>query len=120
MAAFRFVVSCRWRLGSSALPPAGPRIQTVWGRRLGVSAHTGDDRWHLAHSAYPYRSALDAPFDPSTMLKIDRATMVLLGELADLRREDESAVVVAAVGRSTPRLRRSRRLMDRHGLSHEP
>ena len=34
---------------------------------------------------------------PDPMLEIDRRTMALLGELADLRRENESAVVAAAV-----------------------
>ena len=52
------------------------------------------------------------------MLKIDRATMALLGELADLRREDESAVVVAAFRTET--FGGPGRLMDRHGTFREP
>lgn len=49
------------------------------------------------HAPATVEPAPDAYLPPDPMLEIDRTTMALLGELADLRREDESRLIAAAV-----------------------
>ena len=49
------------------------------------------------HAPTTVEAAPDEYVPPDPMLEIDRHTMALLGDLADHRREDESAVAAAAV-----------------------
>ena len=105
-------MQCEYRDNASGRITAAESIADAWARDgLDVDFREVDEEtWQPLTDWQPYRPgtaarhapptvepAPDAYVPPDPMLEIDRATMALLGELADLRREDESAVVAAAV-----------------------
>ena len=105
-------MQCEYRDNASGRTTAAESIADAWTRDgLDVDFREVDEAtWRPLTSWQPYRPgpavrhALatvepdpDAHLPPDPMLEIDRGTMALLGDLADLRRENESAVVAAAV-----------------------
>ena len=105
-------MQCEYRDNASGRTTAAESIADVWTRDgLDVDFREVDEEtWRPLAGWQPYRPgpvvrhapatvdpAPDEHVPPDAMLEIDRDTMELLGELADLRRENESAVVAAAV-----------------------
>ena len=105
-------MQCEYRDNASGRTTAAESIADAWARHgLDVSYREMDPDWRPLTKWQPYRAgtaalyAPPAPADPEPdayvppdpMLEIDRDTMRLLGELADLRREDEGRAVAAAV-----------------------
>ena len=103
-------MQCEYRDNAGGRTTAAESIADAWTRDgLDVEFREVDpDTWRPLTPWQPYRPGPAAHHAPATvepdeyvppdpMLDIDRHTMALLGDLADLRREDESAVVAAAV-----------------------
>ena len=105
-------MQCEYRDNASGRTTAAESIADAWTRDgLDVDFREVDEEtWRPLTDWQPYRPGPAVRHAPATvepgpddyvppdpMLEIDRGTMELLGELADLRREDESAVVAAAV-----------------------
>ena len=103
-------MQCEYRDNASGRTTAAESVADAWTRDgLDVDFREVDpDTWRALTGWQPYRPgpARHAPavepdpdeyVPPDPMLEIDRRTMALLGELADLRRENESAVVATAV-----------------------
>ena len=103
-------MQCEYRDNAGGRTTAAESIADAWTRDgLDVDFREVDEEtWRPLTSWQPYRPGPavrhapatvepDEHVPPDPMLEIDRGTMALLGELADLRREDESAVVAAAV-----------------------
>ena len=106
-------MQCEYRDNATGRTTAAESIADAWSRDgLDVGYREVDqDTWRPLTDWAPYRAGTAALYAPATpvqpapdayvppdpMLEIDRQTMKLLGELANLRREDESAVVAAAV-----------------------
>ena len=106
-------MQCEYRDNASGRTTAAESIADAWTRDgLDVDFREVDEEtWRPLTGWQPYRPGPVVRLAPATvepdpdayyvppdpMLEIDRDTMELLGELADLRREDESAVVAAAV-----------------------
>ncbi len=105
-------MQCEYRDNASGRTTAAESIADGWARDgLDVDYRKMDPDWRPLTKWQRYRAgtaalyAPPAPADPDPdayvppdpMLEIDRDTMRLLGELADLRREDESRAVAAAV-----------------------
>ena len=104
-------MQCEYRDNASGRTTAAESISDAWTRDgLDVDFREVDpDTWRPLTAWQPHlpgpptcyappapTDELDAYVPPDPMLEIDRRTMALLGELADLRRENESAVVAAA------------------------
>ena len=105
-------MQCEYRDNASGRTTAAEPIADAWARDgLDVSYREMDPDWRPTTPWRPYRAGTaalyappspadpepDAYVPPDPTLEIDRDTMRLLGELADLRREDESRAVAAAV-----------------------
>ena len=105
-------MQCEYRDNRSGRITAAESIADAWTRDgLDVDFREVDEatwrpltdwRSYRPGSAARYAPATvepapDAYVPPDPMLEIDRATMARLGEVADLRREHESAVAAAAV-----------------------
>ena len=105
-------MQCEYRDTATGRITAAESIAGAWSRDgLDVSFREVDPDWQPLTPWRPYRpgtavlyapptptdAAVDAYVPPDPMLEIDRHTMRRLGELADLRREDESRAVAAAV-----------------------
>ena len=106
-------MQCEYRDNAGGRITAAESIADAWTRDgLDVDFREVDEEtWRPLTHWQPYRPGTAARYAPPTpavadpdeyvppdpMLEIDRPTMALLGELADRRREDESAVVAAAV-----------------------
>ena len=105
-------MQCEYRNNASGRTTAAESIADAWARDgLDVSYREMDPDWQPVTGWQPYHAGTaalyappvppdpepDAYVPPDPMLEIDRDTMRLLGELADLRREDESRAVAAAV-----------------------
>ena len=105
-------MQCEYRDNAGGRTTAAESIADAWTRDdLDVDFREVDpDTWRPLTGWQPYRPGPAARHAPATvepapdeyvppdpMLEIDRDTMALLGELADLRRENESAVAAAAV-----------------------
>ncbi len=107
-------MQCEYRDSAGGRTTAAESIADAWARDgLDVDFREVDpDTWRPLTGWQPYRPGPAARHAPATvepdpdpdeyvppdpMLEIDGATMARLGELADLRRENESAVVAAAV-----------------------
>ena len=106
-------MQCEYRDNASGRITAAESVADAWTRNdLDVSFRGVDpETWRPLTGWSPYLAANPAlyappsPIEPSPddyippdpMLEIDRDTMRLLGELADLRREDESKAIAAAV-----------------------
>ena len=106
-------MQCEYRDNASGRITAAESIADAWARDgLDVSFREVDQAtWQALTDWQPYRAATAALYAPPTpavidtdayvppdpMLEIDPHTMRLLGEIADLRREDESRAVAAAV-----------------------
>ncbi len=103
-------MQCEYRDNASGRITAAESIADAWTRDgLDVDFREVDEEtWRPLTGWQPYRPGPavrhapatvepDEHVPPDPLLEIDRDTMELLGDLADLRREDESAVVAAAV-----------------------
>ena len=105
-------MQCEYRDNASGRVTAAESIADAWSRDgLDVGYREMDPDWRPLTPWRTYRAAtaalyappppsdaeLDAYVPPDPTLEIDPDTMRLLGELADLRREDESKAVAAAV-----------------------
>ena len=105
-------MQCEYRDNARCRTTAAESIADAWTRDgLGVDFREVDEEtWRPLTDWQPYRPGPAVRRAPATvepdpdayipsdpMLEIDRGTMALLGDLADLRRENESAVVAAAV-----------------------
>ena len=105
-------MQCQYRDNASGRTTAAESIADAWARHgLDVAYREMDPDWQPLTEWRTYRAGTavlyapptpadpesDAYVPPDPMLEIDRDTMRLLGELADLRREDESRAVAAAV-----------------------
>ena len=105
-------MQCEYRDNASGRTTAAESVADAWsrdGRDVGYREMDPDWRpltpWRTYRAATAALYAPPAPTDaepdtyvpPDPMLEIDRDTMRLLGELADLRREDETHAVAAAV-----------------------
>ena len=103
-------MQCEYRDNASGRTTAAESIADAWSRDgRDVAYREMDPDWRLLAPWRPYRpgtAALYAPsapaepdpyVPPDPMLEIDRHTMALLGELADLVGGDESNAVAAAV-----------------------
>ena len=105
-------MQCEYRDNSSGRVTAAESIADAWSRDgLDVGYREMDPDWRPLTIWKPYRAGTaalyapraptdaepDAYVPPDPMLEIDRDTMRRLGELADLRHEDESSAVAAAV-----------------------
>ena len=105
-------MQCEYRDNATGRTTAAESIADAWARDgLDVDFREVDEEtWRPLTGWQPYRPGPavrhapatvepdpDAYLPPDPMLEIDRDTMALLGELADRRRENESAVVAAAV-----------------------
>ena len=124
-------MQCEYRDNASGRVTAAESIADAWSRDArDVSYREMDSDWRPLTDWQPYRAAtaglyappaptdaeLDAYVPPDPMLEIDRDTMRLLGELADLAGEDEAKAVTTAVaayhaavfGSRTRRARRRR------------
>ena len=106
-------MQCEYRDNASGRTTAAESIADAWARdgRDVDYREVGEATWQPLTDWRPYRAGTAALYAPATpidpaadqyvppdpMLEIDRDTMALLGALADLRRENESAAVAAAV-----------------------
>ena len=104
-------MQCEYRDNASGRTTAAESIADARTRDGLVDFREVDEEtWRPLTGWQPYRPGPAVRHAPPTvepgpdehvpadqMLEINRDTMALLGELADLRREDESAVVAAAV-----------------------
>ena len=105
-------MQCEYRDNASGRTTAAESIADAWSRDgRDVDCREMDPDWRPLTSWQPYRpgtAALYAPpaptdneldpyVPPDPMLEIDRDTMALLGELADLAGGDESRAVATAV-----------------------
>ena len=105
-------MQCEYRDNASGRITAAESIADAWARDgLDVSFREVDPDWQPLTPWQPFRPGtavlyapptpadpeIDAYVPPDPMLEIDRDTMRRLGELADIRREDESHAVAAAV-----------------------
>lgn len=84
-------------LASACAERCSAEVALTLTARAGTAGRMPDDRPDPPPPEPGDRAALDAYVPPDPLLEIDRATMARLGDLADLRREDESAAVAAAV-----------------------
>jgi len=105
-------MQCEYRDNARGRTTAAESVADAWSRDgRDVDYREMDPDWRPLMPWQPYRpgtAALYAPpaptdaepdayVPPDPMLEIDRDTMALLGELADVRREDEAKVVATAV-----------------------
>ena len=111
-------MQCEYRDNASHRTTAAESIADAWARDgLDVDYREVEEAtWQPLTDWRPYRAGTAALYAPATpigpaadqcvppdpMLEIDRDTMALLRELADVRRENESAAVAAAVASFHP------------------